>query len=381
MATRRIFLQSAASTAAAWSSVSALAQPQTTSVPSERRVYLTGDGIPSTPSEYARLLTKVVDEQGTKADQYLAGGAVEELEHEFAKLLNKEKALFLPTGTLANHLVVRELAGERKRVAVQMESHLYCDESDCAETLSGLKLVPFGVGRASIPLNELNAVVDRSAGPPFPSPVGAISIESPVRRVDGAVVPFDEMKKICAYAREHHIGTHLDGARMFLASAYTGVSPAQYAALFDTVYVSMYKYFNAPFGAILAGPAPVMKRVGELRHQFGSMIFRGWEPAALALHYYHGFAERYQSAVGKGEAVLKLLEASGKFKVERVPNGSNIATVRMVKGTSDMLQQKLAVSGIMMRGAKGAVDFRFQVNETLNRRSAEEVAVEFAAAV
>ena len=380
MATRRTFLQSAAASAAAWSS-SALAQSPTTSFPSDQRVYLTGDGIPSTPSEYARLLTKIADKQGTKADQYLAGGAVEQLEHDFAKLLNKEKAVFLPTGTLANHLAVRVLAGEKKRVAVQMESHLYCDESDCAETLSGLKLVPFGVGRAAIPLDELSAVVDRSAGPPFPSPVGAISIESPVRRVDGAVVPFDELKNLCAYARDHRIGTHLDGARMFLASAYTGISPAQYAALFDTVYVSMYKYFNAPFGAILAGPAPSMAHVVELRHQFGSTIFRGWEPAAVALHFHHNFAERYQSAVQNGETVFKLLEASGKFKVERVPNGSNIAKLRMARGTSDVLQLKLATAGIMLRGSKESADFRFQVNETLNRRPPEEVARELINAV
>jgi threonine aldolase len=374
---RRTFLQSAA-----WSSA-ALAQtaPPPSSVPPERRVSFSGDGVALTPGEYARLVTKIADGHGIVADTYLQGGAVEQLEQRFAKLLGKERALFLPTGTLANHMAVRELAGDNRRVIVQQESHLYCDEGDCAQLLSGLNLVPLGPGRATFRLDEVVPVVERSAGPPYPAPVGALAIESPVRRASGEVVDFEEMKKICAYAREHHIGTHLDGARVFLASAYTGISPTDYAALFDTVYVSMYKYFNAPFGAVLAGPAAMMARISNLRHVFGSMIYHGWEPAAIALHYYEGFRERYQTAVHNGETLLKLLEAQGRIKVERVNRGSNIFGIRLATGTIGPLQQRLAQSGILIRGGKDATATTIQVNETLSRRPAEEIAQEFARAL
>ena len=82
------------------------------------------------------------------------------------------------------------------------------------------------------------------------TPVGVISIESPVRRAHGEVFDFAEMQRIAAFARERRIGLHLDGARVFLATAYTGITPAEYSALFDTVYVSLYKYFNAAGGAV-----------------------------------------------------------------------------------------------------------------------------------
>ena len=377
MTTRRAFLQSTA-----WTGV-ALAQtgPAASPVPAERRVYLVGDGVVSTPSVYARLLVKIADEHGASADSYLNGGAVEELEKQFASLLGKERALFLPTGTLANHLAVRELSGGKRRVIVQSESHIYCDESDCAEMLSGLNLIPAAAGRATMTLEEVTAIVERSAGPPFPSPVGAISIESPVRRQMGEVVDFEEMKKVCAFARGRGIGTHLDGARVFLASGYTGISPAAYGALFDAVYVSMYKYFNAPFGAVLAGPAEMMKRVADLRHQFGSMIYHGWEAAAVALHYFGGFTERYQTAVRNGETLMRALETTGKFKIERVKNGSNIATVHYAGTTADVLAEKLARAGVVVRGAKGASSMAIYVNETINRRPAAEIAREFEKAV
>lgn len=374
---RRAFLQSAA-----WSGVAAAQTSSSRSpVPPERRVYLTGDGVPSTPAEYARLLTRIADEHGTAADTYLQGGAVEQLEQQFAKLLGKERAIFLPTGTLANHMAVRELAGEHRRVIVQNESHLYCDEGDGAQLLSGLNLVPLAPGRATFRLDEMIPVIERSAGPPYPAPVGALAIESPVRRANGEVVDFEEMKKVCAYAREHRIGTHLDGARVFLASAYTGISPTQYAALFDTVYVSMYKYFNAPFGAVLAGPAATIDRISTLRHIFGSMIYHGWEPAAIALHYYDGFRDRYQTAQRSGETLLKLLETKGKIHVERIRNGSNLFGIRLAAGTTGALQRRLAQSGIFIRGAQDSPETIIQINETLTRRPPEEIAEEFVRAM
>lgn len=296
-----------------------------------------------------------------------------------AALLGKERAIFLPTGTLANHLAVRVLAGETRKALVQAESHLYRDEGDCAQLLSGLNLVPLGPGRTTLTVAEVAKAIDEAAGPPYPAPVGAISIESPVRRTNGQAFDFEEMKKVCAYARAKQVGTHLDGARMFLASAYTGISPAQYAALFDTVYVSMYKYFNAPFGAILCGPSSLITKVETLRHQFGSAIYQGWESAAVALHYLDGFGERYQTAVHNGE---KLLQKSGKFHIDRVPSGSNIAKLRLASGDAlDQLRDRLADSAIRIGAPKGANEVNLQINETINRRTAEEIARAFVAAV
>src|SRR5271156_2777880 len=131
---RRTFLGLAASTVA----LQRVASSQPAASP-DLPVLLTGDGVHLTPAQYAQLLSTLTA-AGAKTDSYLAGGAVEELETHFAKLLGKERALFFPTGTLANHVAVRLLAGERRHVLVQEESHLYRDEGDCAQALSGLNL-------------------------------------------------------------------------------------------------------------------------------------------------------------------------------------------------------------------------------------------------
>jgi len=58
-------------------------------------------------------------------DEFSRDGVVARLEERMAALLGKETALFLPSGTLANHLAFRVLAQRGRRVLVQRESHIY----------------------------------------------------------------------------------------------------------------------------------------------------------------------------------------------------------------------------------------------------------------
>jgi threonine aldolase len=373
MPNRRSFLKAAASTVA----LQRAASPQ--SLPTEPPVLLSGDGVHLTAPQYAQLLATLTG-GGAKIDSYLAGGAVEELEGRFAKLLGKERALFFPTGTLANHVAVRLLAGERRHVLVQEESHLYRDEGDCAQALSGLNLVPLAPGRATIKVSEIVDAVEKSGSPPYPVPVGAISIESPVRRTRGQAFDFEEMKKISSFARENKIGMHLDGARMYLASAYTGIAPATYSALFDTVYVSLYKYFNAPFGAILTGPANLIEAAVILRHQFGGGVLHGWESAAVALHYLDGFEDRYQKAVRAGEELFRLLQQK-QLMVHRIEAGTNIFLLDFPSTPDSGLQKRLADRGIVIGKPPLQGPITIQVNETILRRSPTEIAEELVKAL
>ena len=153
----------------------------------------------------------------------------------------------MPTGTLANHLAIRALCGTKTRVIVQEQSHLYHDSGDCVTQLSGINLVPLARGRTGFTLEELKEAIVESTSGRVANPVGAVMIESPVRRQMGQVVPFQEMKAMTDYCSDQGIGTHLDGARLYMMSAASGIGPREYSKLFDTVYISLYKYFGAPF--------------------------------------------------------------------------------------------------------------------------------------
>ena len=272
----------------------------------DRTVHFRSDGLALSPAEYARLLVQLAEERGIAADEFSREGVVVELEQRMAALLGKEMALFLPSGTLANHLALRLLATRGHRVLVQRESHIYNDTGDCTQELSGLTLIPLAPQRATFTLAEVEAEIARLPEARVSTPIGVISIESPVRRLQGEVFDFAEMQRIAAFAREHRIGLHLDGARIFLASAYTGISPANYAALFDTVYVSLYKYFNAAAGAVLAGPRELIENLYHQRRMFGGSLRQAWPYAAVALHYLDGFGERFQRAAAAAETLFRL---------------------------------------------------------------------------
>ena len=180
------------------------------------------------------------------------------------------------------------------------------------------------------------------------------------------------MKRVCAWARERKIGLHLDGARLYLAAAYSGVSVREYAALFDTVYISMYKYFNAASGAILAGPKSLLANLFHPRRMFGNGLAHVWPFAAVALHFFDGFPERYAKAVATSEKVITALQSDSRFEVARVPNGSNIFFLR-VKGVDARALQRRAQDAGFILAAPRNDRFTVQVNETWARVTPQEI--------
>jgi len=346
----------------------------------ERTVRLSGDGVGLTPAQYAALLVRLLDEKAMTPDSYSLGGIVEELESQCARLLGKERAIFMPTGTLANHMAVRALAGGSSRVIVQEQSHFYQDEGDCAQTLSNLTLMPLAPGRAAFTADEVQHLLDQTKSARVVSRVSVLAVETPVRRKQGEHVDAAELSRIIAIAKREGIRLHLDGARLFLQAAYTGENIVDYVKPFDTVYVSLYKYFNAASGAILAGPRDVIDGMYHGRRMFGGGLNTVWPFAVVALHYLDGFSQRYGSAVRVSEDWIKGLGQQEAFAIERIPSGTNLFRLRVRGADPAAFQKRLAARGVMLPAPQGDA-FLVGVNETLNRTTAPELTDAFTRAL
>ncbi len=290
----------------------------------DNTVIFRGDGEPKTPTIMLQQLAEFDQEFALEADSYSLGGNVEQLEKKCAEMLGKEAAVFMPTGTLANHLAIRKLCGVKPRAIVQEQSHLYNDSGDCVTRLSNINLIPLAKGSPYFTLKALKAAVEQAEGGRVINPVGAVMIESPVRRQAGKIMPFDEMKAVTDYCRDKGIGSHLDGARLYMMSGATGISPTEYAALFDTVYVSLYKYFGAPFGAILAGTAKFTDGLYHERRMFGGGLASANFAAALALQGIEGFEARFNRAMAHATALFDKINTLDGINVEPFEHGSNI---------------------------------------------------------
>jgi threonine aldolase len=338
----------------------------------DRMVRLSGDGIGLLPAAYAALLQRLTASRNVAEDAYLLGGEIETFEQEWASLLGKETAVFMPSGTLANHLALRALAGDRRRVIVPEMSHIYNDTGDACQTLSALTLLPLAPGAATFTVEDVQAVLARTASGRVSTSVGALAIESPIRRLSGQLFDWGEAQRIAAFARQHGIGTHLDGARLFIASAYTGIEPREYAAPFDTVYVSLWKYFNAGQGAILAGPKKTLEGMFHVRRMFGGNLAIGWPAAVVARHYMSGFVERLKAAVQVSEHLYRGLDSHSRVTIERVPNGTNLTRINL-RADPAVVTRRLAEAGIQMPTPSANGTVMLGVNETWTRRSAPEM--------
>ncbi|MGD9905566.1 MAG: low specificity L-threonine aldolase [Vicinamibacterales bacterium] len=374
--TRRGFVERAGIAAGAcavpWPATAGAAPP-----PADHTVHMVGDGVGLSPRAYAALLAELSAGRDVVEDSYLLGGEVEAFERHWAALLGKETAVFMPSGTLANHLALRALAGARRRVVVPETSHIYNDTGDACQTLSALTLLPLGPGAAGFTRADVEAVLARTASGRVAADIGAIAIESPVRRMSGQQFDWDELQRIAALARDRGIGLHLDGARMFIAAAYTGRSPAALAAPFDTVYVSLWKYFNCGQGAILAGPRRVLDGMFHTRRMFGGNLAVGWPAAVVARHYMDGFVERLRAAIAVSEDLYRALQAHGRAEVERIPDGTNLARVRFRGVEPAAVARRLAERGIRVPAPAAAGVITLAVNETWTRSSAGELVAAF----
>src|SRR6185436_13664224 len=144
---------------------------------------------------------------------------------------------------------------------------------------------------------------------------------------------------------------------------YTGGSVAKYAAPFDTVYVSLYKYFNAASGAMLAGPRDLIDGMYHTRRMFGGGLNHAWPFALVALHYLGGFGDRFSQAVHLSEDWIRALGRHDRFTIDRVPLGTNLFRVT-VRGTDPAaFKARLEKSGVLVPAPPGDT-FLVGVNET-----------------
>ena len=351
------------------------ANAQAANVAAQQRVDFTNDGLGLDAREYAAQLQEAVAADGFEADYYSLGGMVEALEQRFARVLGKEAAMFVPTGTLANHLAIRKLAGNDRRVLVQAESHLYNDTGDGATALSGLNLVPLAAGSATIGLDELQQWVERTAHGRVAMKAGVLAIENPVRRRDHAMVDVAELERTCAYARAQGLRLHLDGARMFTLPLHSGRGVAQYAALFDTVYVSLWKHFNAASGAILAGSAAFIDGLYHERRMFGGSLPHAWPQVAVAARYLDDYEAQYARSWRAADELIERLRATGRFTARKVENGTSRFFLAAPGADLEALAARANAQGIVLAGARAdATEMAMQVNPTVLRRPVAAIA-------
>lgn len=343
---------------------------------SKKPVNFMYDGLAFSPQQYLAKLNEINKAKPVEPDFYGNGGETRSLEAEFARVTGKEKALYLPTGTMANQLAIKLLNGPNAKVIVPENAHIFRDEADAAQSVHNLRLVPIGKEKPYFELEDLERAVDYlNKNEVFKSGLGTVVIESPVRRADGAVVPIETIREVSKYCKENGYKLHLDGARLHLASAYTGIPVAEYASYFDTVYISLYKYLNAAGGAILCGDSGF---IDQLPHQIkihGGTVFQTWQNTSMALHYLNGIDMRWKNVLQSAKKLIAGLNTIDGISIADLANGTNIYHLKVDRkiNLKDLAAVLYNEHNIQLGRANESGIVQFAVNESLVNREVDEI--------
>lgn len=198
-------------------------------------------------------------------DVYQDDPTTNELEAYAAKVLGKEAALFVTSGTMGNQLGIMAQTRRGDEIIAGSHSHIVVHEVGAAAVLSGVtvRMLDFP---ACMPIPEMieNAIRSDDIHEP---PTSMICLENAL--ANGRVVPLETMAEVRIIADKNKLPIHLDGARVFNAAAFLGVDVKEITKYCDTISCCLSKGLCAPVGAILAGSEEVVSRARKFRKMIG----------------------------------------------------------------------------------------------------------------
>jgi threonine aldolase len=271
---------------------------------------------------------------------------VQRLQERIAAVLGKEAALFVPSGVMGNQLALKVHTQPGDEVIVERSSHIFNYESGAPGVLSGVQLHVLDGKRGVLS----GAQVRRAVRPGFywEARSRLVCLENTVNKPGGVVYPLEDIADIAAVVQEKGLRFHLDGARLWNASAASGIAEATYAAPFDTVSVCLSKGLGAPVGSLLAGSKEVIAEAHRYRKLFGGGMRQVGVLAAAGLyalqHHRDALAEDHVKARRLAEGIA----AFPAFRVEPGLVETNIVVFDVVAGDAMPVLEALRAEGVLM---------------------------------
>jgi threonine aldolase len=173
-----------------------------------------------------------------------------------------------------------------------------------------------------------------------------VVVENTHNRAGGRIFPQSQVERIAQTARESGLGLHLDGARIWNASAATGIDVAVLAAPFDTLSVCFSKGLGAPVGSAFVGSREHV----TLAHRFRKMLGGGMRQAGiLAAGALHAL-EHHRARLADDHVAARVFADTlrGARGVELQPVETNIISFTTADLMAAELVKRAAARGVLL---------------------------------
>ncbi|HRV55200.1 MAG: GntG family PLP-dependent aldolase [Flavobacteriaceae bacterium] len=291
----------------------------------------------------AMMLARVGD------DVYKEDPTVVALEERLASMFGKPKALFFPTGTMANQTAIKLHTQPGDQVICDSNAHIYHYEGGGASFNSGVSCKLVNGERGMFTAEQVEAAIN----PPdfYHSPRTAlVEIENTANRGGGSCWDFEALKKIKKVCDAHDLGYHLDGARIWNALVAKPYTAKDYGSVFDTISVCLSKGLGCPVGSVLIGNEDIMQNALRIRKILGGGMRQVGYLAAAGLYALDHHIDRLADDHLRAKEIATILsDLSFVKKVE--PVETNIIIFELSdKSLEIQFLNDLKAQGIILSG-------------------------------
>ena len=207
---------------------------------------------------------------------------IRKVEEQIADMLGKEDAIFVPSGTMSNQIVIWIQTRRGDAVLVEEKSHIYHYESAAPALISSVQLRPIAGSNGIMNIDSLRQSIP--IDDPHVAPLGIVCAEDTANKGGGTVYPIETLDAVADIAHQHGASAHLDGARLFNAQVASGISAARRAKHLTRSVFAFSKGLGAPVGSALCIPKSLRKYAIRARKALGGGMRQSGMLAAATIH-------------------------------------------------------------------------------------------------
>lgn len=279
-------------------------------------------------------------------DVYGEDPGVNALEAYGARLLGKQAALFVPSGTMSNLLAVMSHCQRGEGAILGNAAHIYRYEAQGSAVLGSVALQPMPMQRdGTLAFDDIKAAL---------APDDAHFVQTRLICLEnthnGKVLPLSYLQEMGAFVAERGLKLHLDGARLFNAAVASETPVEVIAAPFDSISICLSKGLGAPVGSLLVGSHDFIARARRLRKMLGGGMRQAGILAQAGLFALEQHVTRLADDYRRAKRLAEGLAALPGIELDLSLVQSNMVFLRLREGESAPLLAFMKERGILFSG-------------------------------
>lgn len=205
-----------------------------------------------------------------------------ELCSRVANLLGKEKAVFLPSGTMCNEIAINIHTNPGDEIICESSSHIINFETGGPSAISSVMINAI---KGKNGMFEAEQLLEAVRKPSRYAPISSlVCVEQTANMAGGTIWELEKLNAVAIEAKKYNLNTHMDGARLLNACIKTGVDAETYSENFDSVWLDFSKGLGAPVGAVLAGSEEFINKSWRVKQRLGGAMRQSGVLAAMCLY-------------------------------------------------------------------------------------------------